>query len=182
MKKTNYLKIVQLKQLELDIDNELITYKNNEQLMDQNIVLYRQNTDKLYLDKAKQNLTNMNNNTNKLNQYYYELTNLKSIIYSNDPNKSDIDNTIDKLKLEIENTKKQINELNDTIISIDANLNHSTKKINSTYIQYNVVMLITILLFIIVILSYYFKKDFIHEYIILGLLILYILYYLYNLL
>jgi len=37
-------------------------------------------------------------------------------------------------------------------------------------------------LVIIVILSYYFKKEFIHENIILGLLILYILYYLYNLL
>jgi len=182
MKKTNYSKIVQLKQLEIDIDNELITYKNNEQLMDQNILLYRQKNDDLYLDKAKQNLTNMNNNTNKLNQYYYELTNLKDIIYSNEPNTTEIDNTIDKLKTEIENTKKQINELNDTIISIDANLNHSTKIINSTYIQYYIVMLITILLVIIVILSYYFKKEFIHENIILGLLILYILYYLYNLL
>jgi hypothetical protein len=61
-------------------------------------------------------------------------------------------------------------------VNINANLNHSTKMINSTFFQYYIIMLITCLLVIMVILSYYFEKKFVYEYLILGLLVIYVLY------
>jgi hypothetical protein len=115
MNKINYSEVVQLKQLQLDIDNVLTTYKNNEQLMYQNIILFRQNSDESYLNQAIQNLTNMNNNTNHLEQYYTKLFGYKDIIITNDPNTntSAIDNTIYTLKLQINNANNSSNKLND---------------------------------------------------------------------
>lgn len=65
--------------------------------------------------------------------------------------------------------------------NITSKLKNTRLMFKSNYIHYIIISIITFSLITMVILSYFFTTNFIYEYVILGVLLIYILYYLYNL-
>jgi len=80
------------------------------------------------------------------------------------------------------NYNNNIRKFRREINNIKAELKFTNKSVKSNYYIYITILFIVSLLLIMIILSYFFNTNFIYEYIILGLLLIYILYYFYNLL
>ena len=169
-----------LKTIEININYLIGKISNQEILIRQNIALFNSNKKHRYLRIARQKLKNMQKIVNKLSNYYEELVLLEPTLTDIDSNKTEINinDIINKIKRE----NIIINNLKNEISSIEGELTFTSKSVKSNYYQYNIFFVITITLIIMVFLSYFNKTNFIYEYIILGLLIIYVIYFLYNLL
>lgn len=169
-----------LKTIEININDLMGTISNKEILIRQNIALFNGNKNKKYLTRAKQNLTNMQKNVNKLIDYYTELNELSETVTYIDNNqvKVNIEDVINKINRE----NIIINDLKTEISSIEGEISFTTKEVKSNYYEYNIILIITLSLIIMVLLSYFYETNIIYEYIILGILIIYVIYFLYNLL
>lgn len=172
--------INKLKIIEMEINNLMELISTQKVLMSQNMMLYNSNKDEKYLKKAQQNLTNMQSNVNNLNKYYTNLDDLSGSIIELNEFEDDI-NIVDILE-KIKRENEIINNLENEYNNIEAELNFTGKTVKSNYYQYNIILSITLILLIMVCLSYFYDTNILYEYIILGLLIIYVLYFLYNLL